>query len=233
VSGGTLRIFLIDDQTLVRQGLKALLERNSGHTVSGEAKSVSQANEALQETSMDVVLLDVDRANGLIQSAVGSLKELRPRIPVVVVSRACDPVTVRESLAAGADGFLPKSAESAELIRALDSIEKGGCFIHNDVLGFVVSEFRSHRKPTPDRTLTSRERTLIKLLSEGYNNKDMARELFVSVSTVKNHLRGLFRKFEVADRTKLVVEAINRGVLGRNRSNGTPFKAHTGNQTSS
>ena len=210
-----MRLFLIDDQVMFRQGLKSLLERSGNVLVSGESRSASHALSRIGECGADVILLDTSpRGENSLPGTVSLLKEKFPEICVLVVSRHVDPFTVREALAAGADGFVPKAADSAELFRALELVEDGGCFIHTDVLGCVVDEFRSSRRePAPERTLSDREVRLIELVSEGMNNKEIGEELFVSTSTVKHDLRGLFRKFKVSDRTKLVVEAMNRGVL--------------------
>jgi two-component system, NarL family, response regulator DegU len=210
-----MRLFLIDDQVMFRQGLKSLLERSGSFLVSGESKSARQAVERIRDCGTDIIILDAEiRKEDSLPGTVGTLKELFPEISVLVVSRHVDPITVRETLAAGADGFLPKAADSSELFRALRLVEGGGFFVHNDVMGCVMDEFRrSRRKPAPEQTLSERDRRLIEFVSEGMNNKEISKELFVSVSTVKNHLRALFRIFKVSDRTSLVVEAMNRGVL--------------------
>lgn len=210
-----MRLFLIDDQVMFRQGLKSLLERTGSFLVSGESASATRAGRRIRESGADVILLDTAKhGENSLPATVAGLKEAFPSISVLVVTRHVDGSTVRETLAAGADGFVPKAADSSDLFRALSLVESGGCFIHNDVLGCVVDEFRSIRRdPAPERTLSPREVRLIELVSEGLNNKEIGETLFVSVSTVKNHLRALFRKFKVSDRTKLVVEAMNRGVL--------------------
>ena len=210
-----MRVFLVDDQAMFRQGVKSLLERAGTFLISGESTTMFQALGLIRDRGADVVLLDT-RLGGVreLPGTVAALKEAFPKISVLVVSRHVDPVTVRETLAAGADGFLPKTADSSELFRALRLVNEGGCFIHTDILGWVVDEFRKGRRdPAPEETLSERERRLIELVSEGMNNKEISEVLFVSVSTVKNDLRGLFHSFSVSDRTKLVVEAMNRGVL--------------------
>lgn len=209
-----MRLFLIDDQVMFRQGIKSLLERAGSFLISGESNSAIQAIERIQESGADIILLDASVRRGDLPGTVSTLKEAFPDISILVLTRHIDPITVRETLAAGANGFLPKSADSSELFRALQLMKDGRCFIHYDLLGCVVDEFRnSRRTPAPEQTLTSEDRQLIELVSEGMNNKEISDKLYVSVSTVKNHLRGLFRKFKVSDRTKLVVEAMNRGVL--------------------
>lgn len=210
-----MRVFLVDDQTMFRQGVKSLLERAGSFLVSGESTTVFQALGLMRDRGTDVVVLDT-RHGGMreMPSAVATLKEAFPKISVLVVSRHLDPVTVRETLAAGADGFLPKTADSNELFRALRLVNEGGYFIHTDILGWVVDEFRKGRRdPAPEENLSERDKRLIELVSEGMNNKEISEALFVSVSTVKNDLRTLFHCFRVSDRTKLVVEAMNRGVL--------------------
>lgn len=210
-----MRLFLIDDQVMFRQGIKSLLERTGSYLVSGESTLVGQALGRIQDCGADIIILDTGtRSEGSLPGSVAILKEAFPTIPVLVVSRYVDPINVRETLAAGADGFLPKAADCSELFRAIRLVEDGGCFIHTDVMGCVVDEFRkSRRAPAVEHSLTPRERQLIEFVSEGMNNKEIGEKIFVSVSTVKNHLRGLFRKFKVSDRTQLVVEAMNRGIL--------------------
>lgn len=209
-----MRVFLIDDQIMFRQGLKALLGGPGTFIVSGESRAAELAVQRIEECGADIVVLDSGLGEVTISRSVTVLKETFPEIPILVVSRHIDPFTVRETLAAGADGFLPKNADSTELFRALKLVGSGGCFVHNDIMSYVVDEFRSRRRePAPEHSLTSREDRVIRLVSEGKNNREIADELFVSISTVKNHLRGLFRKFRVSDRTKLVVEAMNRGIL--------------------
>lgn len=210
-----MRLFLIDDQVMFRQGLKSLLERNGSFRVAGESKSATQAEGRIRECGADLILLDTSaRLDDSLPGNVARLKQAFPETSILVVSRHLDPATVRETLAAGADGYIPKAADSSELFRALKTLENGGCFIHCALLGCVVEEFRRIRRPlAPEHSLSPRDRRLIELVSEGRNNKEISEEIFVSVSTVKNQLRSLFCKFRVSDRTQLVVEAMNRGVL--------------------
>lgn len=221
-----MRIFLVDDQVMVRQGIRSLLERTGTYLISGESKMADQAVNRIRDCGADIILLDAGTCRqNTLPASVSDLKQAFPGVAVVVVSRHIDPITVREALAAGADGFLPKDADSHELFRALTVVENGGCFIHADLVGCVVDEFRkTRREPAPEQTLTDEERRLIEFVSQGRNNKWISDELYVSVSTVKNHLRSLFRKFKVSDRTQLVVEAMNRGVLS-SRSHGRDSNA--------
>lgn len=208
-----MRIFLIDEQTIFRKGLSKLIESRGGYKVVGEASSPAEAQARLSKGQTDVIVMEVDHTGADGVAHLRELKERFPQIPVLILSMNREHFVVVEALGAGADGYLVKTAEEVDLFAALRSVANGGSFIHPEVAGFILGRLRMTNQPTTGTNLADRDRELLSLLAQGHDNKEIAERLFVSVSTVKNTLRSLFRRFGVNDRTSLVVEAINLGVL--------------------
>ncbi len=221
INGVGMILFLIDRHRLFREGLRALLERDGTHVVVGEARSIESALTTISEHSCEVIVAEVSSKSSKCRSELRALKSKCPGTPVLVVSSHSDNSIVREVLEAGADGFLLKSAGVNDLLNALESVGRGGCYLHNEVASTVVGHLRNvKQKPMENPSqLSPREKELLVLLAKGLKNNEIADELYVSVSTIKNHLRLLFKRFKVSDRTRLVVEAINLGLISQDKTN--------------
>jgi len=192
----TIRIVLADDHTLIRAGVRALLENIPGMEVVGEASDGREALELVKEQEPDVMLTDIAMPglNGL--EAISRLKKITTHIHILILSMHTSEEYVREALLVGASGYLVKVADPAELELALKSVMRGEHYLSPAISKSVVSHFLNQPSGTPDpmKELTSRQREILQLIAEGQTTKDMAQFLDLSVKTSETHRTELMKR---------------------------------------
>ena len=208
-----IRLALIDDQTLVRQGIRGLLELSDVVEVVAEANDGDQAIALVREHSPDVVLMDMrmPRMNGA--EATAALAAAGYRTPVIILTTFDDHEQVLEGIRAGAKGYLLKDVSLENLIRAIESVAAGETMIQPAITEALLKglsrqsagAFEASDMPEP---LTPRETEIIRLMAGGYSNKEIAQALSKSEGTVKNHVSNILAKLGVRDRTRAVLKAI-------------------------
>ena len=208
---------LVDDQTLVRQGIRSLLELSDSIRVIGEAIDGAQAIETIPRLKPDVVLLDM-RMPGMsgldVLNALAAKKELPPTI---ILTTFDDDQLVLAGLKAGARGYLLKDVSLDQLVDAVKTVADGGSLVAPMVTQRLLSglermhnEFTSLDRPDP---LTERETEILRLMAGGYSNKEIANSLGVAEGTVKNHVSNILSKLGVRDRTRAVLKAFELGIV--------------------
>lgn len=203
---GALRVLVVDDHSVVRQGTRMILEA-AGLQVAGEADTAERAIELAAEARPDVVLADV-RLPGM--NGIDLAQELRrvdPDIRVVILSSYANPGYVKAALAAGASGYLLKTASDEELVSAVRSASLGATVLDSSVSAELLAG------GTQQALLTDRERQVVTLLARGLANKAIASQLHVSKRTVDAHLGHLFTKLGLASRAELVAWAARHGMI--------------------
>lgn len=210
----TLRILIVDDHQLAREGLKAVLS-DDGFEVVGEAASGEEAVALVERLKPDVVLMDVRLGAGIDGlEATRRIAALGLPSRVIMLSLHDMPAYVREALAAGAGGYVLKDASTAELRGAVGQVMAGQSVIPLGLINAVMRE--GARDPRPSDllgSLTTREREVLGLVAEGRTNKEIARHLAVSPATIKAHVERIIAKLGVADRTQAAV-LVTRAGLG-------------------
>lgn len=210
-----VRILVVDDHTIVRQGLRSILDLEPDFTVVGEAASAEQAIEQTALLHPDVVLLDLmlsDRAPAEGLDVCAALRERHDDVSVVVLTTFLDERLLLGALRRGANGYALKDVDAVELARIIRSVHGGQSAFDPRSAKLVVHSLTSQPEP-PAGVLSDRELEVIRLVAQGATNQRVARELFVSESTVKYHLRTAMRKLGASDRTELVYRASARGLL--------------------
>ena len=206
-----LRVVLVDDHELMRQGLRSILEREDGVEVVGEAASGRAAVELTRTLAPDVVVMDVamQDMNGI--EATRQIRAVCPKAKVLALSSHSDSRYVAAMLDAGASGYVLKANAYDDLRRALDAARRGKSYLCADVTAAVVGESLrgAGAAPTASRApLSAREREVLQLLAEGLSSPQISERLFVATSTVETHRRNLMRKLgihSVADLTKYAI----------------------------
>ena len=206
-----VRVMIVDDQAIVRQGLKVMLEQDENIKVTQEAENGKEAITILEKNHLiDVILMDVRMPvmNGM--EATRTIKSRWPEVKIIILTTFNDEQYAMETLKDGASGFLLKTADSKQLIRAVYSALNDGMPIHEDVTAKVIPNLmkREEEKVEIPEYLTDRELAIIKRVGEGKTNKEIAEELFLSVGTVKNHISAILQKLELRDRTQLAIFAV-------------------------
>lgn len=211
------RVVVVDDQTLVRQGIRTLLDIAGVETV-GEADDGQAALEVIAREGPEVVLLDLrmPRYDGL-----WALRELRERgceVPVLVLTTFDDDTLVLDALGAGARGYLLKDVTVGQLTHAVQTLADGGTLISPSITDRLLRAVRSgpalvasDAVPAPE--LTDREREVLRLMAEGYSNRQIAQALFLAEGTAKNHVSAILAKLGARDRTHAVLRALHDGLL--------------------
>ena len=212
-----LRILIADDHTLVRQGLRKILEAQTGWEVVAEAGDGREAIKKALELLPDVVILDIamPRLNGV--EAVQQIVRRAPNIRVLVLSMYVDEAYVNRTVRAGALGYLLKDSADVDLIRAVAAVSSGKSFFSPAVARIILDEYgrQLSEKGAVDRydTLSEREREVFQLIAEGNSNKEVADMLHISPATVETHRSRLMEKLDVHSTAELVLCAVRKGVI--------------------
>ncbi|GAA4917049.1 response regulator transcription factor [Nesterenkonia rhizosphaerae] len=216
------RVILVDDQTLVRQGIRTLLEIG-GITVVAEAGDGAQALTILEEASgpeaPDVVLLDLrmPRYDGLW--LLRKLQDAGREVPVLVLTTFDDDALVLEALRAGARGYMLKDVTVEQLAEAVRALADGGTLIAPSITDRLLRAIKAAPEPAGSQgvvvdQLTERELEVLRLMAEGYSNRQIAQLIHLAEGTVKNHISSILTKMGARDRTNAVLRAIREGLLG-------------------
>ncbi|MDQ6905315.1 MAG: response regulator transcription factor [Chloroflexota bacterium] len=208
-----IRVLVADDHSVVRQGLRMFLLVQSDMELVGEAQNGREAVALAAQFAPDVVLMDLLMPEMDGVAATAAIKAARPETQVLVLTTFLDDQRVAEAIQAGAVGFLLKEIEADDLIKAVRGAVRGEPQLHPDAARMLMG-LATRPKPAPDQsaTLTERERDVIALLAEGQSNKQIARELSISETTVKGHVANILGKLALADRTQAAVYAVRNGL---------------------
>ena len=204
-----IRVALVDDHSLVRDGIKALLAVMAPLQVVGEAESGAEAIEMVGRCQPDLLLVDISLRdmNGLELTRV--LRSQYPALKVLVLSMYDNYEYVSESVRSGASGYVLKNAPSREIIAAIEAITSGGTFYSAEIAQRLIADKNT------DNELTPRESQVLYKMAQGLNNKEMARELDISVRTVETHRLSIRRKLNIDKPAALVKYAIDHGIISR------------------
>ena len=212
-----INVMLVDDQNLVRKGVRSLLELSDEIEVVAEAADGAEAIDMIPEVKPDVVLLDM-RMPG--KSGIDVLKELSEKDalpPTIILTTFDDDELVLAGIKYGALGYLLKDVALADLVNAVKTVAAGGSIVKPAItqrllkgLEHMHNEFSSLEQPDP---LTDRETEILRLMAGGYSNKEIANSLDVAEGTVKNHVSNILSKMGVRDRTRAVLKSLELGLI--------------------
>jgi DNA-binding NarL/FixJ family response regulator len=214
MSMAAIKVMIVDDHSMIREGLKQLLELDGDFTVIAEACDGIECLEKLSSVKPDVILLDINmpRMNGL--QVLQKLKEKRKRVKVLVLTVHNEIEYLMKAVDIGVNGYLLKDSESAELKKAISSVVEGNDYIQPSLIPLLNSKIIDRNKDIVKiDSLTRRELDVLKLLALGEYNKDIAEKLEISERTVKNHVSNIFKKIGVTDRTQAAVFAIRNNLI--------------------
>lgn len=211
-NGRRIRILLADDHAVVRRGFRLILGQHADLEVVGEAEDGEQVVEAAARLRPDVIVLDVAMPVRSGVEATRILRQNHPGCAILILSMHADAPYVRETLRAGAKGYLLKSAIESDLVKAVRAVAAGEAFLSPTISATVLADYRDH-VPDPLELITPRERQLLQLLAEGRTSKEIAVELAISVYTVDSHRSRIMKKLGLRTIGELVRFAIQRGLI--------------------
>jgi len=209
-----IRILIVDDHSIVREGLRALIERQAHMEVVGEAENGQEAVSLAEELEPDLVVMDINMPglNGI--DATRKIRGMLPESKVIALSMHTGKRYVTEVLRAGASGFLLKYSASKELIPAIESVIKNKPYLSSGLDALVIQAFveQFSLSQKPERSeLTSREREVLQLIAEGHSTKSIAAQMFVSTKTIETHRSKLMKKLDIHSIAALTKYAIREG----------------------
>lgn len=212
-----IKIMLVDDHTLFRKGLKLMIELEKDMKIIDEAKNGEDAITKAKVSKPDLIIMDINMPilNGL--EALKMMKDIGLTSRVIIVTAQQTKSNIIAATKIGAKGYLFKDSEPATLINAIREVSVGRSYIDNDVAniltrGTSLEKNENGINPEKIKTLSKREYEVLALLSEGLNNKNIGKELFISEKTVKNHVTKIFKKLEVDDRVQAALFAYNNSI---------------------
>ncbi len=212
-----IRVLLVDDQPLVRAGLRLILEPEDEITIVGECEDGDQVVDAVARNQPDVVVMDVRMRRMDGAEATRQLRAVSDGPPVLVLTTFDDDETVAAALGAGAAGFILKDAPGEEIVRATTTVAGGGSWLDTQVVGQVLDAYRRFAGrqgaagPKASARLTGRERDVLREVGQGATNAEVAAALFISEATVKTHLGNILAKLDLRDRAAAIVFAHTHG----------------------
>lgn len=214
-----IKVLIVDDHRVVREGLGAILKTKADIHLVGEATNGLEAVSMAKSLAPDVILMDqsMPLMNGI--EATAAIKAALPKISIVALTMHDDDETIFKLVRAGVDGYLLKDSDSSEIIKAIRAINKGESIIHPHIAKKILGELT--RTPPPKKKtaglnryhLSVRELDVLRRLVSGKTNKEIANDLGLSEKTIKNHLRTIFAKMHVDDRTKAAIKGIKDGLI--------------------
>jgi NarL family two-component system response regulator LiaR len=211
----TITILLVDDHTIVRQGVRAFLEAQSDMQIVGEAASGEEAVQLARKLTPDVVLMDLimPGMNGI--QATRQIKQVSPRTQVIVLTSFGDDENIFPALRAGALSYTLKDIRPDELIDIVRKAAQGDAVLHSRVVSRVIQQVRTAKReiPAPFTQLTERELDILRLIAEGQSNAAIAERLVLSEKTVKGHITNILSKLQVEDRTQAAILAWQQGLM--------------------
>jgi two-component system, NarL family, response regulator NreC len=210
-----VRILIADDHTIVRSGLRLLLEAEAEIDVVGEALDGAQAVEMTARLLPDVILMDIAMPGMDGLEATRRIKLDFPRVQVLVLTMHRSDEYFFEILKAGASGYLLKGADTSDLVKAIHSVHRGEVFLYPSMAQKLLREYISQvsHDELVDQKLSPRETEITRMVAEGYSNKEIAEELVVSPSTIHTHLSNLMAKLGLTSRRELIQYARKHGFL--------------------
>src|SRR5919106_587601 len=215
----SLKVLIVDDHALFRRGLQMVLEQEPDIEVVGEAADGQEAIDKAQELMPDVMLMDVRMPKRSGIEAAEEIKDLMPHIKILMLTISDEEADLYDAIKAGASGYLLKEISTEEVADAIRSVWAGQSRISPSMAAKLLTEFAAmskraeERQQLPAPRLTEREMDVLKFVAQGLNNRDIAKEMFISENTVKNHIRNILEKLHLHSRMEAVVYAVREKMI--------------------
>jgi DNA-binding NarL/FixJ family response regulator len=208
----TVRILLVDDHAIVREGLRALLDDVNGMRIVGEATNGDEAVEMAARLEPNLVLMDLKMPGLSAPDAIRTIRARNPSVQVLMLTSYAEDTQVQKVISAGALGYVLKDVAKAELLRAMATVARGEPWLHAEAQRLLVQRMRKPSEVNPLELLTDRERSVLKLLAQGQSNRTIGKTLQLTEGTVKGYVSNILAKLKLEDRTQAALLAVKLGI---------------------
>ncbi|MFN2745188.1 MULTISPECIES: response regulator [Bacillus] len=209
-----IRVLLVDDHTMIRKGIRVLLEGYPEITIVGESHNGNEAIIKTNQLEPDVVLMDLSMPDGLDGfTASSQIRKLKPSVKIVILTMHDEEIFVHKAIEAGAQGYVLKNSHCELLFQAIVEVNRGKYFYKTSVSQHMISQWLKSESEKPPSVLTVREKEIVRLIVLGYANKEIADQLSISVKTVENHKSNIMQKLELDSKHELIQYAIKNKYL--------------------
>jgi DNA-binding NarL/FixJ family response regulator len=208
-----IKVLIVDDHALMRDGISALLNVNDDIEVIGEASEGKEAIKKMTELKPDVVVMDIAMPNMDGMEATRQIVKANRDVKVLILTQHENKEYVLSAIKAGASGFVPKKALGSELVSAIRSVYRGDSFLHPSVATALIEDYRRHTGMDPFDKLTTRERDILRHIAEGHTSQEIANMLVISLKTVLGYRTKIMEKLDIHNRTELIKFAMRKGLI--------------------
>ncbi|MEE9400031.1 MAG: response regulator transcription factor [Dehalococcoidales bacterium] len=208
-----IKILVVDDHAIMRDGIRALIGLCDDIEIVGEASEGKEAIERARELSPSVIVMDIAMPDMDGLEATRRITKKKPAVKVLVLTQHDNKEYIISAIKAGAAGYVPKRALGSELISAIRAVHKADSFLYPSAAAALIESYRQQIEEEPYDRLTAREREILKLIAEGYTSRKIAEMLYISLKTVQGHRMKIFEKLDIHNRTELIKYAMRKGLV--------------------
>ncbi len=208
-----IRVLLVDDHAIMRDGIGALINLQDDIEIVGEASEGKEAIEKARELVPDVVIMDISMPEMDGLEATRRIKKKNPSVKVLVLTQHDNREYILSTIKSGSDGYLPKRALGSELVAAIRAIHQGHSFLYPTAAGILLEDYRRQVEKEPYDRLTEREREVFRLIADGHTSREIADMLFISLKTIHNHRAKIMEKLNIHNKSELIKYAILKGLI--------------------
>ncbi len=213
-----IKILLVDDHAIMRDGIKALLSIYDDIEVIGEASAGRQALEMARELNPDVVVMDISIPGMDGLEVTHRLTKRNPKMKVIILTQHDNKEYILSTIKVGAAGYIPKKALGSDLVSAIRAVRNGDSFLYPSAAKALIDDYRKQaEQPDIYESLTEREREILKLIAEGRTSREIAEALYISQKTVQGHRTKIMEKLDLHNRTELIQYAMRKGLVDLSR----------------
>lgn len=208
----TIKVMLADDHALIREGFRSLLGKNELFEIVGEAENGKELMQLITQSTPDVVLVDINMPQMSGLEVLEQTKKIRPEIKFIILTMHEEREYIKRALTAGAEGYLLKNVEKAELEKAIKTVSEGGKYF-SPLITNILAEYVAKPAAAPAAEISPREKEVLELVAQGFSTKQIADKLDISVRTVESHRINMLKKLEVSNTAELIRKSIELKIL--------------------
>ena len=208
-----VKVLIVDDHAIMRDGIRALLTVNDDIEVIGEASEGREAIKKLEQLKPDVIVMDIAMPGMDGMEATRQMVKANARVKVLILTQHDNKEYILQAIKAGAAGFVPKRALGSELVSAIRAVSRGDSVLYPSVASALIEDYRQRSELDPYDRLTAREREILKLIAEGHTSQEIADMLVISLKTVLGHRTKIMEKLDIHNRTELIKYAMRKGLI--------------------